>query len=338
MNLIEGLHVAADQKFKDIEYQQKSSKTRFASKLGEYLVELKPLTPPYKDMEGRVIQLLKTKQNRSIATVFASKGHLTLIFDSRICNPLNPAQTAQDFAIQLEDRPEHNWDLVFDAQKLLISIWPHLAAAGKEEQLLYLTKMSPSEALAHIESRFEQLTRLEWIKENGERVRLDLDEHRKFDHPPHKIDTVGGALNRFYTTAVRREEKFPDRNPKNKDGTPVLNKRGEPHQHRKKVEGAIRSAKHIIQDLRALKGSEKFKEHLEKVDELTKKISRRVAETERNIKYEVRRSRPLPTIPPRGGGAGGGGGRERPSPFQPPAQTEPGPSPISSDASANWID
>lgn len=50
----------------------------------------------------------------------------------RLCNPLNPKEPPDVLLKRIEASGIKNWDLVYDAQSAVLTIWPHLQAAGRE--------------------------------------------------------------------------------------------------------------------------------------------------------------------------------------------------------------
>lgn len=61
------------------------------------------------------------------------QGHITIIPGRKICNPLNPEESSADLLNRLEGFPLRVWDIAYDMQRLTLSLWPHLEAAGKDK-------------------------------------------------------------------------------------------------------------------------------------------------------------------------------------------------------------
>jgi hypothetical protein len=104
-----------------------------ADKLAKIYAGLAPLTAIHIDTEGRCIQLWKTRQYGLIGTVLDKHDDLYIISEKKIHNPLNDKQTPGELIGCLESFPVHHWDIAYDTQKLALTIWPHLEAAGKED-------------------------------------------------------------------------------------------------------------------------------------------------------------------------------------------------------------
>ena len=128
-----------------------------------------PLTLPYEDPCGRIMQLWTSSSYPLIGTVL-EKGRIHYISSSKIINPLNLHDTPQGLSERLQKDPLKKWRLVFDDRKLTLCIWPHMEAAGRYDKV-------PAEAV---------------IKDAQKRINNLSYE---------------GALNREHYTAAQQEAK-----------------------------------------------------------------------------------------------------------------------------------
>jgi hypothetical protein len=95
------------------------------------LRQLQPLTLPYLDFRGNHLQIWKTN-NEMFGVVMDLKGNLTIISKEKIRNPL--CYDNRNLSYQLEHIGLRPWDIVFDYKNKELILWPHLSAAGKEDQ------------------------------------------------------------------------------------------------------------------------------------------------------------------------------------------------------------
>lgn len=89
-----------------------------------------PLTALYWDSEGRGLQLWKTKKYGLIGAVFSSEGDLRILSGDKICSPLTALQSPSDLLNCLDQAKSRNWELAYDANKIALTIWPQIRAAG----------------------------------------------------------------------------------------------------------------------------------------------------------------------------------------------------------------
>lgn len=94
---------------------------------------LKPLTQPYRDAQGRQVQLWKSSQYGLIGSVIDLKGRLSIFPGKKIHNPLNANESPETLLQRLEDCGLKNWDIVFDAHSSMLTLWPHLKGAVEPE-------------------------------------------------------------------------------------------------------------------------------------------------------------------------------------------------------------
>ncbi|WP_213156138.1 ankyrin repeat domain-containing protein [Neochlamydia sp. AcF65] len=95
------------------------------------------LTLPFQDREGRQIRLWKTEKYGLIGSVLESDGTLRIIPKDRIWTPLSSNKGGNLLLECLEKVSLRRWDLVFDAKRLELIIWPYLQAAGKDPRKAY---------------------------------------------------------------------------------------------------------------------------------------------------------------------------------------------------------
>jgi len=95
------------------------------------LLDLTPLTLPFRDLKGRIIQLWKTVQHGLIGGVVNSNGQISIIPANKIINSLNPNENSNELIHRLQSYPPKKWDLVFNTHLCTLTIWPHLKAEGR---------------------------------------------------------------------------------------------------------------------------------------------------------------------------------------------------------------
>ncbi|MBS0655974.1 MAG: hypothetical protein JSR46_09370, partial [Verrucomicrobia bacterium] len=192
------------------------------------LPQLSPLTAPFVDAEKRVLQLWKIGQKQLVGAVLDAQGRFELIPARKICNPLNPHESGVDLINRLEQRGLKRWDIAFEAHRKIMTIWPHLVAAGRYD------KMNPDVALQDMNRRFNNIV-------------------------------YEGALNHTHYMAYRTEKSGK---PLLKDGVPVLKKDGTPYDHIDDVKGHQNGAIKLITDVKQCLGrqdlSEKQRENVSK--------------------------------------------------------------------------
>lgn len=174
--------------------------------------ELIPLTLPFRDLKGHIIQLWKIEKSL-LGSVMDDAGHLVIIPGKKIVNSLNPHETPYKLITRLMSCSLRKWDIVYDIHILTLFLWPHLEAAGK------YSNMPAQEVIKDAKERLERLT------------------------------TGKGALNREHYVAFRKESKgIPLLN---REGKPLLNpKDNQPYDHRRDVHGYQRGAKNLILDIK----------------------------------------------------------------------------------------
>lgn len=94
---------------------------------------LTPLTQPYRDGQGRQIQLWNSLTHGGlIGSVLDLEGRFTIIPGNKIRNPLNANESPE--ALRLKNCGLKNWDMTFDARSSMLTLWPHLkgASGGKD--------------------------------------------------------------------------------------------------------------------------------------------------------------------------------------------------------------
>jgi len=123
-----------------------------------------PLTLFYQDREGNLLRLWKTDRYGIIGSVLDSEGNLKIVPRTQIRNPLSHEQ--DNFLEGLENCPLQQWDLVYDTNQCVMTIWPHLIAAGLAEFKRILNKKTLQAAIREL---------------NGEIVKLK-DKETPFDH------------------------------------------------------------------------------------------------------------------------------------------------------------
>lgn len=153
-----------------------------SSSIVQHLLQMDLLSSPFKDIQERVIEILRTPQDTLVGTVLDEKGHLIIIPENRIKNGLNPQD--EHLCGRLKNAPCKQWDLVFDTKRLIITIWPHLEAAGRYD------KVPIENVLKDVKERYTSVTKVHIVGADGSKVQIE--NHRKFD-PPHYVKTEGGA-------------------------------------------------------------------------------------------------------------------------------------------------
>lgn len=236
-------------------------------KILEYLFKLDALTLPYKDLKGRVIQLFETKQHEPLGTMLDKEENVTIIPSCRIKNSLNSVENPLTLVQYLKSRPLQKWDIVFDAHRLVMTIWPHLDASGKYDNVKI------ENVLIDIRKRFENVTQIKVIKSNGEIV--IIENYRKLE-PFVDESTKGGSLNRFHYKAAQNEAR----------GIHIPKKSGEPFKHRMDVYEGVRAAKNTINDLNSVLCRNTLKpDERKEIENWKAKISKTIKEAKENIKW-----------------------------------------------------
>ena len=109
----------------------KNQLLRINHRQGEFLVRLAvPLTLPYTDLQGRVIQLWKIYSSL-VASVY-SDSEIFIISGNHISNPLQQVQNQKDLLDCLENKPIRRWQFSYTESTGKVVIWPFLKAAGKD--------------------------------------------------------------------------------------------------------------------------------------------------------------------------------------------------------------
>lgn len=150
------------------------------------LLELKPLTLPFLDINGNIIQLWKTIQYGLVGGVLNS-GKMTVIPKNKVINALNPHEKPEDLIHRLENNPLRKWDLAYNSQQVSLTIWPHLHAEGK----IYANK-SYQETKADVDRRFSNLQTEGALNKKhyhaaqrearGEVIKINPKDNEPFDH------------------------------------------------------------------------------------------------------------------------------------------------------------
>ncbi|CDZ81089.1 Phosphocholine transferase AnkX [Candidatus Rubidus massiliensis] len=204
-----------------------------------------PLTFPFISNDCKV-QLFKSNDNHIFGTAINLKGKITLITKQKIINPLNPSQGETELIELLENTTNLSWDLAWNIANFTITIWPHLEAAGKNE---------------NYKSQHDKFVN----KSVSETLKIVNDELNRF------VYSKKGALNREHYTAARIE--MSGRVLLDEDGNPVINpKDGEPYEHIKDVEGYQNAAKKLKYALQSKLASNSITK--EERDELQKLLSK----------------------------------------------------------------
>jgi ankyrin repeat protein len=112
--------------------QPKTGNVVDLGKLTKIANETIPLTMPYRDAEGRFMQLWKTQQYGLIGAVYDLQGRLKIIQGHKIQNSLIPNQSPYELMLCLENSINKYWDIAYDVVKSTMVVWPHLEAAGKD--------------------------------------------------------------------------------------------------------------------------------------------------------------------------------------------------------------
>lgn len=138
------------------------------------LQRLQPLSLPYSDREGRIIQLWRSEKGL-IGGVLDLQGRLKVIPGNKILNPLTSNQNPEDLLFRLEKIGLRRWDLVFLAEKMEIVVWPHLIAAGRNgtmdfsKQPHHFTHMFRQGHDAHYsQDTAQNREKIKYVAENGD--------------------------------------------------------------------------------------------------------------------------------------------------------------------------
>lgn len=107
-----------------------TGKTVDLEKLVHAANESVPLTLPYRDAEGNLLQLWSTRKYGLIGAAINPQGCLSIISSENIRNPANPAQTSSELLEALTSSKSKQWVLALDVTRLALTIWPHISAAG----------------------------------------------------------------------------------------------------------------------------------------------------------------------------------------------------------------
>lgn len=194
------------------------------NKVFSIIQQLTPLTLPYRDANGRVIQIWKLRQQELIGAVLTRKGELKLIPGNKIHNPLNPKDNWKDLIRRLESVEIRSWGLVFDEQQSALTIWPELKAAGGIQYYNY-----------------KKMTFQQYFQNMKERL-VNLNEF--------------GALNWRHYSDYRKEVK--EQPIVGKDGKPLFNhKKNRAYDHIREVRDNQTHAKRLIEDIKRTLGERK---------------------------------------------------------------------------------
>lgn len=112
-----------------------SREAAHAKKVQEIMLRLTPLVPPYRDKLGNLIRIWNFGGNNLIGGVLDGQNVLTVIPGEKIRNALIPDEKEGILLSRFNKPSSGKWDLVFDRQKKMITIWPHLEAAGRYDQV-----------------------------------------------------------------------------------------------------------------------------------------------------------------------------------------------------------
>jgi hypothetical protein len=91
---------------------------------------LRPVTEPYLDTDGRIIQLWRN--GNAYLGVLEDQSGSKVIPATSIFNPLNSTEPGDALLRRLEKSSIRRWDLAYDPRTRKLSVWPHLIAAGKD--------------------------------------------------------------------------------------------------------------------------------------------------------------------------------------------------------------
>ena len=184
------------------------------NKANTILQQLKPLILPFKDAQGRIIQIWKLRQRELIGGVLDAHGGLTVVLGNRIYNPLNPQEDGIHLIQRLESIGLRSWGIAFDEQRLTLTVWPEMKAAGKYFQD-YIAKGFQSSFSA--------------MKNRVQNLKEEVLNHRH--HSAYRKETKGEPLMR--------------------DGKPLLNpKTNKPYDHITEVNNAHKGVKNVIIDVK----------------------------------------------------------------------------------------
>lgn len=93
---------------------------------------LYPLSYPYHDLEGRVVQLWKWKE-RLIASILLSDGSIHIAPGAKIHNALLPKETDVALLHRIERVGMRLWQISVMEEQHDLYVWPWLEAAGKDD-------------------------------------------------------------------------------------------------------------------------------------------------------------------------------------------------------------
>jgi len=110
--------------------REKNSNIDF-DRVNRLRLDLKPLTLPYRDSVGRILQLWNSVQYGLIGVVVSQNDVMTIIHANKIVNALNQFEKGNELLCRLQKISVKKWDIVFDLERSSLLIWPHLEAAGK---------------------------------------------------------------------------------------------------------------------------------------------------------------------------------------------------------------
>jgi ankyrin repeat protein len=125
---------------KSTEYKTHASENKNSvddSKVKSILHRLTPLTLPYQDKTGNLLQIWKTDQYGMIGSVLDLEGKVKIVYKNNIVNPLSHHNQEADLLERLERISLRKWHIVFDSDSQKLTIWPLLMAAGTDKEDFY---------------------------------------------------------------------------------------------------------------------------------------------------------------------------------------------------------
>ena len=210
------------------DFENKNSEDINFNKVHEIIRQLEPLTLPFKDFKGRVIQLWKKGQHELLGAILDEKG-ITILPKNKVLNPCNPHEKPEELIQRLKGYPLKTWDFVFDTQRLTLTIWPHLKAAGKYDH------MDIKDILTDVNQRLYRMTTLKVVQnEKGK----ELEK--------------GGPLNHRHYADYRKE--FKGQPVIGRDGNPLIKHNGEAPDHKNDVHEGQDSAIKLIKHMKRVMG------------------------------------------------------------------------------------
>ncbi len=217
---------------------QKQNTVFNSSQLNLFFCSLTPLSLPFKDVQGRTIQIWKFHKDKLVGSVVDSQENVVLISGKSIFNALYSQDTSTDLIFRLESVALRTWGIVYDDKKRTLTIWPLLKAEGRFLQIF---------EKKGFEASFDSL--------NSHLQKLKLE-----------------PLNHEHYLAFRREKKGLPIIGK-KDGMPIMGKKGSPINHIKEVEQGQTSAKKLISDIKGILSKDIKPEERQKLVDLLSKAS-----------------------------------------------------------------